>query len=176
MPDIYVPINYSDMISMIPPGEDIIYSTLCKSAISKHYGNKITTWKWTCHALMTSEGVAYTSRGIKIYKPWANIKSILSAGRFGIGFITKVSDFALVREKNFESKEDFKKRSREFVGKFRPLLIEKKEEWLKLNGNNPEINKREIKFVENTLKDMIKKEQKRIAKEEKKKIKLVESA
>lgn len=169
MSDIYVPINYSDMISMIPPGEDIIYSTLCKSAISKHYGKKIVTYKWICHVLMTSEGVAYTKKDVKMitvtdvktYTPWAKIKSILSAGRFGIGFITKVSDFALVREKNFESKEDFKKRSREFVGKFRPLLIEKKEEWLKLNRNNPEINKREIKFVENTLKDMIKKRTKK---------------
>jgi len=60
MSDIYVPIDYSDIKNKIPPGEDIIYSTLCKGQTSQNLGTKTKRWTWISHVLMTPNGLVYT--------------------------------------------------------------------------------------------------------------------
>lgn len=177
MSDIYVPIDFSDIKNKIPPGEDIIYSTLCKGFTSQTVGTKTKTWRWISHVLMTPNGVAYTFPNMKkkkapplqIYSVWDEIHSIASAGKLGAGFqLSRFSSFKLVREENFETKEKFKERSKEFIAKFRPLIIKKKEQWLELNRNNPEIKKKIIKNMENAIAKLKAMENKRIAKEIKK--------
>ncbi|UCC19314.1 MAG: hypothetical protein JSV62_14610 [Promethearchaeota archaeon] len=181
MSDIYVPIDFSDLKSVIPPGEDIIYSTLARGETpigTTITGSKVKYVKYISHILMTPNGVAYTvptkkpkkEPPVKRYTPWGEIHGIASAGKLGTGFsISLTLPFKLVREENFETKESFEKRSKEFVAKFRPLIIEKKEEWLRQNRNNPEIKKREIKMAEKVLAKMKSWENKRLAKEAKKK-------
>lgn len=86
-------------------------------------------------------------------------------GKFGTGFVlSRGTDFKLVRGEDFETKEKFKERSKEFIAQFRPLLIKKKEEWLELNRNNPEIKKKKIKNMEKTIAKLKSLENKRIAK------------
>ena len=177
MSDIYVPIDFSDIKNKIPPGEDIIYSTLCKGYTSMYIGTKIKKWNWISHVLMTPNGVAYTfpnttnrkAPPLQIYSTWDEILAIVSMGKFVAGFsLSFTTSFKLVREENFETKEKFNERSKEFIAKFRPLLIKKKDQWLELNRNNPEIQKRTIKTVEKALAKMKAWENKRIAKEVKK--------
>ena len=174
--DIYVPIDFSDVKSKIPPGEDIIYSTLCKGTASQTIGNKSIMWTWISHVLMTPNGLAYTlpdktkkkAPPIQVYSPWEEIFAIVSAGKLGTGItLSKYTSFKLIREEHFETKEKFKERSKEFVAKFRPLLMEKREKWLELNRNNPEIKKRVIKWHEKSLAKMRSYESKRLKKEEK---------
>jgi len=173
MSDIYVPIDYSDIKNKIPPGEDIIYSTLCKGQTSQNLGTKTKRWTWISHVLMTPNGLVYTFPDVRkkkapplqIYDTWENIKSIVSVGKFGTGFVlSRGTDFKLVRGEDFETKEKFKERSKEFIAQFRPLLIKKKEEWLELNRNNPEIKKKKIKNMEKTIAKLKSLENKRIAK------------
>ena len=93
-------------------------------------------------------------------------------GKFGIGFsLRKAFDFKLIRDVNFETKEKFNERSKEFVAKFRPLLIKKKEQWLELNRNNPDIKKRRINKIKKSLAINKQLEEKRKAKEAKRKVK-----
>lgn len=178
MAEIYVPIDFSDIKNVIPPGEDIIYSTLCQGTHSQNLGTKTKTWKWISHCLMTKNGVAYTFPSLqkkkeppqKIYSKWEDILAIASAGKFGVGFtLSLITSYKLVRNENFETKEKFKERSKAFVAKFRPLVIKKQEEWLEANRNNPEVRKRDIKITEKSIRKMKGWEQKRLAKEAKKK-------
>ena len=178
MSDIYVPIDFSDLKSVIPPGEDIIYSTLCNGFTSVRLVRKTRTYNWNTHLLMTPNGIAYympdTTKKkaplLPMYSTWDEIFAIMGMGKLGCGFsMINGLSFKLLREANFETKDNFKERSREFVVKFRPLLIKKKEQWLELNRNNPEIKKSKIKSMEASLAEMKSLEKKRIAKEAKKK-------
>jgi len=72
MSNIYTPIDSSGLIRMIPEGDDILYSTLCKvQVISRN-----VRIKWQCHVLVTKSGFAsytklepYTTRtGKEKYK------------------------------------------------------------------------------------------------------------
>ena len=179
MSDIYVPINYSDINKIIPPGEEIIYSTLCKGVLLLSQGTKSITYKWKTHVLITPNGIAYTKPNtlkkkavLQEYSTWDEIYRIISVGKFGIGFsLRKAFDFKLIRDVNFETKEKFNERSKEFVAKFRPLLIKKKEQWLELNRNNPDIKKRRINKIKKSLAINKQLEEKRKAKEAKRKVK-----
>ena len=168
--DVYVPIDFSDTKSVIPPGEDIIYSTLCKASGAWTIGNKTKTAKWLSHVLITPSGVAFSKpvnpsdKKLTLentYLPWHEIDSIASLGRFGLGFAVYPMSFKIKREENFETEETFNKRKDEFIPKFRPLLIQRKDEWLEVNENNPEIKKREKKWVKKYLAKMKAAERKR---------------
>ncbi len=177
MSGIYVPIDYSDIKNVIPPGEDIIYSTLCIGFTLQSLGTKTKTYRWASHVLMTPNGVAYTFPDMtkrkappkQVYSSWDKFDTIVSKGKSSVGINARFVEFRLVREENYESKEKFKDRLKEFIAKFRPLLIKKKEQWLELNRDNPEIKKRSIKRAERSILWMKKAENKRLAKEAKKK-------
>ncbi|MHA2008926.1 MAG: hypothetical protein ACXABO_12265 [Promethearchaeota archaeon] len=184
MSDIYVPIDYSDVKSVIPPGEDIIYSTLCNCSTGVYKSpTKTKIIKWTSHVLITPNGIAYVKADFKKkknpptkeYSSWDDVFSIVSMGRLGMGFVIDEMAFHLAREENFETKEKFSERSREFIAKFRPLLIEKKERWLEQNPINTELDKKqqkkqmkERKVVESLIYKMRDMEKKRLAKKAKK--------
>ena len=56
MSEIHTPIDYSDLKDSIPPGEEIIYSTLAKGTLMQM--NSRTTW--ICHLLITNKTLAYS--------------------------------------------------------------------------------------------------------------------
>lgn len=118
MSDIYVPIDYSHAKELIPPGEDIVYSTLC-SVRDVGFGSSTN---WTSHVLMTTKGFVYTKPiGRKkpvslVYVPWWSIS----------GFVRKLFQtgsikFKLIRDVNFETKTGFKQRCKEFKSKIKPI-------------------------------------------------------
>ncbi len=72
--------------------------------------------------------------------------------------------YEFFRFKEVESPEDFKKRKKEFVARFRPILIEKKEKWLEKNQNtNDKSIKRKIKLTNKGLAKLKKYELKRLS-------------
>ncbi len=159
MSDIYVPIDISDLKSVIPPGEEIIYSTMCKVYASSGTfvtGGSIS--KWISHVLMTRNGLAHIIPTKKkkppklIYETWADyIRFIPEPNKKSCGFSNRFdTTFTLIREENFETEETFFRRTREFPSKFRPILIERKDEWLKLHQNNKEIKRRLRNFVKSS--------------------------
>lgn len=181
MSDIYVPIDISDIKSVIPPGEDIVYSTMCKCAAVVSVGigaRKSRRTKWVSHVLLTTNGVAYTQPNLfkkrkpseQKFLPWTEFDAIVNLGRYGSGFsiVNPPRTFKLTREENYETKEKFAERSKEFVPKFRPFLIEKKLQWVEESQKNPAIKKRRINGAIKFIKKMQKLESKRIGKERKK--------
>ena len=109
--DIYVPIDYSNVKSVIPPGEDIVYSTLCNVTA----GTPVYRRKWTSHVLITTDGIAYTTPSRPKYVTWSFAYGIMRK-QFQIGG----TYFKLTWDPNYESKESFKLRKKEFSVKIRP--------------------------------------------------------
>ena len=152
MADIYYPIDGSsaEMIkTIIPPGEEVIYSTLCKIKFSTP-PPFVQKQRYISQVLLTNRGLAYINYTNKrcIYFDWGQVRGIyyrkmieISAG--GI-------DLFLVRYPDFETKEGFKKRSKEFAGKIKPVLNARKEEWVKLFPDKRE-RKKKIKERSNEI-------------------------
>ncbi len=182
MSDFYVPINISDLHTIIPSGEQIIYSTLCKCATVETSVRKTKITKWNSHVLFTNNGVAYNKADshkkkapfTKMYSRWEDVQGMILIG--GKGFLLNtMMDFKLMREENLETNEQFIKRTREFLLKYPPFIIEKKERWLEENRDNPEIKKNRKKWMTASIirlkgnyRRILAKEQKIKAKEEKK--------
>lgn len=159
-PEIYVPLNYSNLINIIPSGEIIIYSTLCKVSWGTVPGRLL---QWTSHVLITSYGIAYfkptnmwTRGSMELkYSPWYDISKVLYNGFEFKGPMI----FKLHRDPTFESKETFNSRKSEFGKNFRKLWLRRKNE-LKLEKKKRKIEKRQQKKE--------RKEQKKLEKEKKK--------
>jgi hypothetical protein len=127
MADIYFPIDSSVAKNVIPPGEEIIYSTLCKIVHSGLPGSGTPTRKWDSHVLLTPKGLVYSMPGNRaLYNDWFEVKRI--TGKYielFLGF-----RMGLKREPNFETKDGFKKRSKEFSRKIKPIMQGRKDEWV----------------------------------------------
>lgn len=151
----------------VPEGDEIVYSTLCKGNII--YGNK--TYNWVSHILISNNGIAHVypdvyTKGNPIfsdYTLWDDVDSIIKITRRTI-INVKGFTYEFFRFKEVESPEDFKKRKKEFVARFRPILIEKKEKWLEKNQNtNDKSIKRKIKLTNKGLAKLKKYELKRLS-------------
>lgn len=128
VPEFYVPINYSNVIDAIPPGEDIIYSTMCLANRSfGTFSKRPFRLEWKSHVLITLYGVAFTLFNKNqvpelVYVPLHDIiigkNYILASG--GI--------FTLIRQPEFESVITFARRSNEFQAKFKPFITLRKQE------------------------------------------------
>lgn len=167
MTEIYLPIDFSKTREVIPPGEEIIYSTMCAGKGEFLEGNKRINYDWLSHFLLTENGVAFTipldashtKKQIKNlnprkehYLPWYNI--IVVPGRTGDkpGFIIEKIEneikmmcfMELVPTPDSESEESFNKRKMLFFEKFKPIQEEKKKEMLdklyELLKEHPEYN------------------------------------
>lgn len=152
MSNIYVPIDYSDVKNVIPQGEDIIYSTLCKATIDKSFGPIINKTKWLSHVLMTEKGIAFSVPQKKkptefVYVPWYEIYHTWNDGIF----LRNLTEMLIVtRDPNFESKEKFKERRLKACIIFLPLLIKEKEKFLN-SPENANIDKRKRRNLESSL-------------------------
>lgn len=139
MAEIYVPIDSSSARYVIPNGEDILYSTMCKMIIDKGFGPAYTNLTtWTTHVLMTKSGfamnVAHKKQATETkFIPWYEIKNLLYTGIFWGG-----KEFLrFIRNPNFETKKNFKKRRRKFPLKFLPYVIKSRENRIAEMEANP---------------------------------------
>ncbi|MFX1377013.1 MAG: hypothetical protein ACFFA0_14505 [Promethearchaeota archaeon] len=149
MTDIYVPIDYSNLRAIIPPGEDIIYSTLCTAKIRTSSGIMIgyvrfTIKKWNTHVLMTPNGFAYIDGRYNppqaFYDDWYNVwtitkRRIMYESGGGLHFIVKPDN-------KYESSAEFRIRLKNFVPTIRPILEARKKEWELLFPNKRERKKK----------------------------------
>lgn len=149
MTDIYVPLDYSPLKSVIPPGEDIIDSSLAQ-AVAKS-GNY--TAKWLSHVLLTPKSFAYTRpkrrkapelECVPLYTVWLFVPEWI--------LYKKLVRFQFRRDPNFETKETFLIRTIEFAHKFIPYLLEAKRERLKeMEADSGEFKAKEIKKMYNKV-------------------------
>lgn len=103
---------------------------------------------------------------ISDYTRWDDVDSIIKITRRTV-INVKGFTYEFFRFKEDESTEDFKKRKQEFVARFRPILIEKKEKWLEENQNTDgKSTKRKIKLTNKGLAKLKRYELKRLSKEQ----------
>lgn len=150
MAEIFVPINYSDVKDIIPLGEDIIYSTLCKAV---YVGDNPWTRYWKTHLLITEKGIAFSIPGKKredppqlIYDDFTCITFVYPDG-FSLDnskkyFAMRGIFINIKSDSEFESKEKFEKRKSEFLKKFFPIVLEAKKNLLQTPGSSLDIKER----------------------------------
>lgn len=132
----YVPIEISDLREVLPPNEQIIYSTTCSVTFyHSFYGTRAKKLriKHETHVLITPRGFAYFSQNYivkafrkveffdvkPIYNSLLDVASVQEGG-FKFGQI----EFAFIYQPNYESKETFKERSKKFKMLLFPYLLE----------------------------------------------------
>jgi hypothetical protein len=175
--NIYVPLDYSDVMKFVPEGEETIYSTKCKVEVWDHHyysasSNKWKTYKYNVHVIMTKKGLAFhvppqiiydksilKTREVPdgIFLGWHFVNGFgvaktiarLHFGRIDIekiGWKAKKSGsvsfgFKLIRDVNYESKETYKLRVKEFKSVMGPIWSQANTEHVKkiyeLFDNNP---------------------------------------
>lgn len=179
MAEIYVPIDSSGIRKVIPEGEDILYSTMCKMIVDKGMGAAYTNLTtWTTHVLMTQSGFAMNIPNKKQaterkFIPWYEIKNLWPTGIWW--GLRKHLDF--IRDPNFETKMNFKKRRWEFPLRFIPFAIEsRKNRIAEMEANPTKFKSKHIRSMKNMINNLDneliklrKKATKKIAKLDKKK-------
>ena len=142
MSNIYVPLDYSEIKSVLPPGEDIIYSTLARYKFNLNVGSVRMKQTFLSHVLLTPRHLAYTKPVEK--KEEVELKLIplydvlvfraKPAGQIVLG----ISFLELVRDPDFETEDNFKTRLERFAPEFIPYLLEAQKERLQEMEANPE--------------------------------------
>jgi len=131
MSNIYIPIDFSEVASVIPAGEDILYSTLCH--VKERGGSAPNYYKKTynSHAVLTTNGIAFEvkrklSKTRCLYFPYIeeNFSSVSFSpkNKFFAGIGVSYS-FQLKHSKDFESKEQFNERKQIFFKTMAPVYI-----------------------------------------------------
>ncbi|KKL79479.1 hypothetical protein LCGC14_2014430, partial [marine sediment metagenome] len=134
--------------------EDIIHRSVLKGSVNLRSSVK----KWKTTVLFTLNGFYYRmpefrKKGnpeVKLYTPWENVYGVDLSRDKGLK-LTKNIYLSLERDKLVDTKKIFWVHAKKFFLKFLPLIIEKKEEWLKQNQDNPEIKKGIKRFMDKTL-------------------------
>jgi len=141
MSNIYVPIDFSNVKNAIPPEQEIIYSTYAQVKFRSpnvYTGSGIRYSKatWKSHLLITPKGLAFdihhTKGNITCYVPLYLTSFLLKM------FFTAVPDIledgvslSLVRIPEYEKKDTFKKRSKEFKSFLKPFRLKVLLDWVK---------------------------------------------
>lgn len=130
MSNIFVPINYSEVASVIPAGEDVLYSTLCH--VKERGGVGPTSYKktYSSHVVLTTNGIAFeakrkVSKSRCFYLPYIDKLfqvRIKPSNKFNAG-IGVLYSFQLKHSKDFESKQQFNERSQLFFKTMAPTYF-----------------------------------------------------
>ncbi len=145
MKEIYVPINISNLREILPPSEEIIYSTLCKISFSvsdSYWTPKSTThitekYEYNSHLLITQKGLAYYYKPLNTaaykssvwgplptYNTLLNINQFYGSRRFRVSHQDFSRDdliyylFEIIPHPDIESTYEFEQRRM----RFRPIL------------------------------------------------------
>lgn len=163
--ELYVPIERSNLYKLIPPGEDIIYSSMAKQKWNP--GNSSVTVE--SHFLATKKGFVMdycyriknrTAYHEDRYIPWYEINFVTRRGGRVVPpmlhFYKGINWIQFYREKSHESKERFAERSKRVLSTFIPLILESKKErlvFLESHKHDKDIyNKKELKKLIKTIK------------------------
>ncbi len=180
-PEIYIPLEYSNIKEVIPSQDKILYSTLCRtnfrgqlSIQGTHYTQRIT--EFTSHVILTSSGIAFTmpneDKVNSHYLPWHEVSFIFNTKDL-YGFKLRNLNFFPAMNSDIETYEKFMVRSAQFIDKIRPIIIREKQKWLEENINNPAIDKIDKTGAKNFI-EILKKDEEKKQKEEEKKRKVEE--
>ncbi|MBA7657324.1 hypothetical protein ES703_65261 [subsurface metagenome] len=130
MSNIYIPIDYSDVASIIPEGEDILYSTLCH--VKERGGVGPTRYKKTynSHVVLTTNGIAFEVKrklGKTRYNYIPYITKLFQVrikpnNKFNAG-VGVLYSFQLRHAIDFESKTQFNERSQIFYQTMIPIYF-----------------------------------------------------
>ena len=178
MSNIYVPIDSSGAKKAIPIGEDILYSSLITytkvQTIAgdprRHSGVGATRTRkinYTTHGLLTNRGFAYEKES-PIYIPWYEVVYIT---KYPQAFHTKKTTqyYSIARDKDYESKENFKARKKQFFAILLDIYVNALRNRLEEIKKNPEIcTKKELKKQLKQLPKRISKHSKWLEKAKKK--------
>lgn len=181
-PEIYIPIDSSNLKSIIPTDDEIIYSALCRADYRYVKGGTEFSVSWQTHILLTTGGLAYTEMNYDKskedrYIPWHKLyvnNTGLNVNRASWMIRNSRDDHTTMlmitaNPDNPETIEELATRLNKFHTTYRPFLIELKKEWIKVNKDNPDIKKKEKKRVEKTLELMEKELKKDLHKDQKRK-------
>lgn len=135
----FVPIDYSDVREVIPPGEDIIYSTLFYvwGASVQYAGTKYQSFN--SHVLFTEKGFVYQNPkrgGMKPHYLPLNRIYLVTPGSM---FIRRGFTYSLYYHPDYESSVNFEMRHLKFFLEFAPRLISEK----KKKGNSGSLKRLE---------------------------------
>ena len=169
MSEIIVPVDYSNVSNVIPPGEDIIYSSIAKASTTYIK----TTIFWETHILFTSNGIAFSrpenwnkpkkSDVLNVYYSWHKVSGMSMVRMLGgAGFGVDKINMNIIGPKDDLPKDQRKERAEAFIAKYRPLLIEKKVKYLNELQQDPKKNKKQIKTQQKELIKLRKLEEKRL--------------
>lgn len=121
MANLYVPIDYSNVSEIVPEGDDILYSTLCKYIKAVVGG----TVKVKVHAVVTQSGIAFCAlkrKKKKIYIEFiewdqlTEVKSFMGKTVLKWGWSNyKRIRIDVLRDPELESKESFLGRKNKFM-------------------------------------------------------------
>ena len=168
--ELFVPINKSNMSKLIPPGEDIIYSSMAKQRWNPAHAHMTKE----SHFLATKKGfvmdfiydykikmgnrlIMYTEER---YIPWYKINYMTRrAGKVVPPFLHIRKGLNMVnfyREKGYESKERYAERSKRVLRTFIPLILESKKvrlAFLETHRDDKDIyKKKKVKKLIKTIK------------------------
>jgi hypothetical protein len=156
---------------VVVPTEDVVLeSTWCGCEAEMDYRRKAS---WGSHTIITNNGIAFLAPQssmpgvptIPTYFPWGEAFSIQISPRLGMRFEISFFTLRLIHMPQRETKAEFDERNDYFIARFRPILIEKKTEWIKQNRGTPDrVMQRHIKASERMISKMKKQEKKRISK------------
>ncbi len=135
MSNFYVPIDYSNVSEVVPKGDDILYSTLCKILRSRVGGGSI---KWKSHVLITESGCAFsvpkrrkkTDLSFLKWTDLRNVRTTISEKlllRWGVSAYSKIRLIA-IRDPEYESEEDFLKCKSNFPNFCKELWSKQKQQ------------------------------------------------
>lgn len=164
MADIFIPIESTNLKSILPANDEIIYSTLANCSIQK--GKLIRYWK--SHLLITPNGYAMTIPDANNtlngkYFPWYIVDNITRA-KFKLYknkqkiYMTRWLFFAegwrwsIWHDVNSETDDQFLPRAEGFGAKVIPIIIQRKQEWIAANNASSTPDKKKRKIVEKGLK------------------------
>ena len=162
--ELYVPIDRSNLYELVPPGEDIFYSSLARQRWNP--GNYVITNE--SHFLATKKGFAmdyaYGVKGKKLftedrYNPWYIINFITRrVGKVmppALHVKKGINMIHFYRDKNYESKERYAERSKRVLCTFIPLIRESKKErlaFLEAHQDDKDIyKKKDVKKLMKTI-------------------------
>jgi len=137
--NIFVPIDCTHLISKVPPGEHIIYSTLCHVKWNAPAIKKI----FFTHVLITDKHFYYISPLTRkeVFLIQTGLYYIMPTDSiFHLGY----SHYKLLRDPNYETEETFIRRSVRFLRTIGPIALRAKKDqiaFFEANRDNKEIFK-----------------------------------
>ncbi|MBY9005961.1 MAG: hypothetical protein KGD63_04305 [Candidatus Lokiarchaeota archaeon] len=159
MSNIHVPIDYSNTKDIIPNNDDIVYSTFMKYKIQNPYrssSRRILYKVYTCHVLMTPNGLGWTDPLEKYrnppflrYEDWSSVEKIFGEAIHFRRF--KGRRLNLKYDRQFETFDAFQKRWLLFPSVIIPIFINFNNKKLIQLENEPSGNKKSIKKIKKKI-------------------------